>query len=104
MPASLIARPIHSTKIQENLQMPFKPALLIVSACAVIAATAATASLLMPNEMARIDASSQPKSGEPSLADMRRATERFRDVKVALAEGYLRDPMNLCDSAEMMGK
>lgn len=41
---------------------------------------------------------------EPSLAQVRAATERFRDVKVALAEGYLRDPMNLCDTAEMMGK
>lgn len=84
--------------------MQFKPVLLIVSACAVIAASAATASLLMPSELARIDASSTPKAGEPSLADIRSATERFRDVKVALAEGYLRDPMNLCDTAEMMGK
>jgi hypothetical protein len=42
--------------------------------------------------------------GEPSLAQVRAATERFRDVKVALAEGYVRDPMNLCDAAEMMGK
>src|SRR5690349_8875924 len=44
------------------------------------------------------------QSGEPSLADVRRATERFRDVKVALAEGYVADPMNMCDSAEMMGR
>ena len=41
---------------------------------------------------------------EPSLAEVRAATERFRDVKVALAEGYLRDPMNLCDTADMMGQ
>jgi hypothetical protein len=41
---------------------------------------------------------------EPDLAAVRAATERFRDVKVALAEGYVRDPMNLCDTAEMMGK
>ena len=41
---------------------------------------------------------------EPSLTQVRAATERFRDVKVALAEGYLRDPMNLCDTAEMMGQ
>ena len=31
-------------------------------------------------------------------------TERFRDVNVALAEGYIRDPFDLCDTAEMMGK
>jgi hypothetical protein len=49
-----------------------------------------------------------PESGnavpsEPSLEEVRKATERFRDVKVALAEGYVRDPMNLCDTAPMMG-
>lgn len=41
---------------------------------------------------------------EPDLAGVRAATERFQDVEVALAEGYVRDPMNLCDTAEMMGK
>lgn len=42
--------------------------------------------------------------GEPTLAEVRRATERFRDVNAALAEGYLRDPFDLCDTAEMMGR
>ena len=32
---------------------------------------------------------------EPDLAAVRAATERFRDVKVALAEGYIADPMNV---------
>lgn len=41
---------------------------------------------------------------EPSLAEVRKATERFRDVKVALAEGYVPDPMNICDTADMMGR
>ena len=41
---------------------------------------------------------------EPSLNAVRAATQRFRDVNVALAEGYVRDPMNMCDAAEMMGK
>ena len=45
-----------------------------------------------------------PGPGEPTLDEVRQATERFRDVKVALAEGYIRDPMDLCDSAEMMGR
>jgi len=44
------------------------------------------------------------QSAEPSLEDVRRATERFRDVNVALAEGYVRDPMNMCDTAEGMGR
>jgi hypothetical protein len=45
-----------------------------------------------------------PAPGEPTLAEVRAATERFRDVKVALAEGYIRDPGNVCDSANMMGR
>lgn len=45
-----------------------------------------------------------PGGGEPSLAEVRTATERFRDVRVALAEGYVRDPGDLCDTAEMMGQ
>jgi hypothetical protein len=48
-------------------------------------------------------ASPGPGAGEPTLAEVRQATERFRDVKVALAEGYIRDPFDLCDTAEMMG-
>ena len=49
----------------------------------------------------------QPSSAspsEPTLEEVRAATERFRDVRVALAEGYVRDPMNLCDTAPMMGQ
>ena len=41
---------------------------------------------------------------EPSLADVRRATERFKDVNAAIAAGYIRDPFDLCDTADMMGK
>lgn len=41
---------------------------------------------------------------EPDLAAVRAATERFQDVKVALAEGYIRDPGNMCDTADMMGR
>lgn len=46
----------------------------------------------------------EPGPGEPTLAEIRSATERFRDVKVALAEGYIRDPFDLCDTAIMMGR
>jgi hypothetical protein len=45
-----------------------------------------------------------PGPGEPTLAEVRRATERFRDVNIALAEGYLRDPGNMCETADMMGQ
>ena len=40
---------------------------------------------------------------EPDLHEVRRATQRFQDVNVALAEGYIRDPANICDTAPMMG-
>lgn len=46
----------------------------------------------------------RPGPGEPDLAAVRKATERFRDVNVALKEGYIRDPFDLCDTAEMMGR
>ena len=49
-------------------------------------------------------AADDANSTEPTLEQVRAATERFRDVNVALAEGYIRDPMNVCDTAEMMGK
>ena len=41
---------------------------------------------------------------EPTLEEVRAAAARFQDVKVALAEGYVRDPMDLCDTADMMGR
>ena len=48
--------------------------------------------------------SATPAGGEPDLAAVRAATARFQDVKVALAEGYVRDPGDMCDTAEMMGR
>ena len=51
-----------------------------------------------------IPLAAQAPAGEPSLEQVRAATGRFQDVKVALAEGYIRDPMDVCDSADMMGK
>ena len=43
-------------------------------------------------------------STEPDLAVVRSATARFQDVKVALAEGYVRDPSDMCDTATNMGR
>jgi hypothetical protein len=50
------------------------------------------------------EAGHDPAPGEPTLTEVRTATERFQDVEVALAEGYIRDPFDLCDTADMMGK
>jgi hypothetical protein len=62
------------------------------------------AALLMGACAAALGATSGPGPGEPTLAEVREATERFQDVNVALAEGYVRDPANLCDTAAMMGR
>lgn len=43
-------------------------------------------------------------AAEPTLDEVRAATERFQDVQVALDEGYIRDPFDLCDTSEFMGK
>ena len=40
-------------------------------------------------------------AGEPSLEQVRQAAERYRDVRVAIAEGYTTD--NKCVTAEMLG-
>jgi len=45
-----------------------------------------------------------PGPGEPTLTEVRQATERFRDVNAALAAGYIRDPYDMCDTAAMMGR
>jgi hypothetical protein len=45
-----------------------------------------------------------PAPGEPTLDEVRAATSRFQNSEVALAEGYVRDPGNMCDTADMMGR
>ncbi|MGE3958641.1 MAG: hypothetical protein AB7H96_18155 [Vicinamibacterales bacterium] len=70
-------------------------------------ATALVATLLTAGSMlaaAGPERAAGPGPGEPTLDEVRAATTRFQDVNVALAEGYVRDPFDLCDSAEMMGQ
>ncbi|MBC6982188.1 hypothetical protein [Caulobacter sp. 17J80-11] len=45
----------------------------------------------------------KPAPGEPDLAAVRASAEKYRDVNQALADGYVRDPMNTCETAQMMG-
>jgi len=45
-----------------------------------------------------------PASADPDLAAIRAASERFRDVNVALAEGYIAAPGAICETAEAMGQ
>lgn len=48
--------------------------------------------------------SSNAEAAEPSIDEVREASTRFRDVNVAVAEGYVLDPMKACDTAEMLGQ
>ena len=41
---------------------------------------------------------------EPTLDEVRALTAKYQDVNVALAEGFVRDPGNMCDTAPMMGR
>ena len=43
-------------------------------------------------------------ASDPSLAEVIAATARYKDVKVAEAEGYVREPTNTCETADMMGR
>src|SRR5687767_5757152 len=43
----------------------------------------------------------QPRPAEPTLAEVKAGAERYRDVKVAIAEGYTTD--NKCVTAQMLG-
>ena len=50
----------------------------------------------------------RPASGERALAAqldaVRNATQRFKDVNVAMKEGYIRDPMDMCVTAPFEGQ
>jgi hypothetical protein len=41
---------------------------------------------------------------EPTLDQVRAVASKYRDVKAALADGYVEDPSGMCETAEMMGK
>jgi hypothetical protein len=50
------------------------------------------------------DGQAAPAADEAVMAQLRSATERFKDVNVALAEGYVPDPTGACVTAEMEGQ
>ena len=74
------------------------------SAGAVVVAVVIAAFLMGNDSRAGQAVTTAAVATEPDLAALRKATERFQDVTVALAEGYIRDPFNLCETAEMMGR
>jgi hypothetical protein len=45
-----------------------------------------------------------PAAEAPEIAALRATAERYRDVSVALAEGYIADPSGMCITAAMEGQ
>ena len=41
---------------------------------------------------------------EASLDEVRAATEKYQDVDVAIADGYVRDPMDVCETPYHLGR
>jgi len=78
--------------------MSFKafPLLALVAATPLAAQSAAPAAVST--------APAQVASAEPTLDELRAITERYRDVNAALADGYVRDPGNTCETADMAGR
>lgn len=58
---------------------------------------AAVATALLP-----LSLSAQAPRAEPDLDAVRAATEKYRDIEVAIADGYIA-PMPMCEEAPMMG-
>jgi hypothetical protein len=67
-----------------------------------LAISAATLTYVAGPVPAAMAAAPAPAAGEPTLDEIRAATARFRDVKVAMAEGYI-NPGNACETAGAMG-
>lgn len=43
------------------------------------------------------------RGADPSIEEIRAATEKYRDVEVALADGYVRDPLDICETPAQLG-
>lgn len=76
-------------------------------AMAALAAVSLLAIGCRPAETPKAEAKAEtwtPGPGEPTLEEVKALTEKYKDVKVALAEGYIQDPSGACETADMMGK
>ena len=57
--------------------------------------------------LALVTATADPgpaNKSEPTLDQIRAAVQKYKDVKAALADGYIPDPSGMCETAAMMGK
>lgn len=77
---------------------------LVIASCALAACNPADEAAPVAEAPAATPAAPVPGPGEPTLDEVRALTEKYKDVNVALADGYIRDPFDLCDTADMNGK
>lgn len=57
--------------------------------------------------LALVTATADPgpaNKSEATLDQIRAAVQKYKDVKAALADGYIPDPSGMCETAAMMGK
>jgi hypothetical protein len=95
--------PYHTALLRHMRQAILLPILgLILAGC--FSSDAATARQAQAALAAETATNGVVAAGEPTLAEVRAATERFRDVDVALAEGYVRDPNDMCETAAHLGR
>src|SRR5512141_2145735 len=80
-------------------------AVLFLSGCAAAPLVSLPVSAQAPVSPVHLAAShSGPeKLSAAEMSAIRAATEKYRDIKVALAEGYIRDPNNMCVTSGMEG-
>jgi hypothetical protein len=69
--------------------------LLVGAALALLSASASSAVVTDPGPAT---------PSEATLAQIKAATERYQDVKNAIADGYIPDPSGMCETAAIMGK
>ena len=52
---------------------------------------------------ATVEVPESDKELKKELKSVYEATKRYQDIKVALKDGYIRDPMNMCEEGPVMG-
>ncbi len=78
------------------VRQKFAVALVFVCIVAAFAAITSTAARRKP--------AARDKALAARLDEIRAATERFKDVNVAIKEGYIRDPMDMCVTSSFEGQ
>lgn len=82
--------------------VPSAAVVLLAAGGLIVAGTTTTAA--QASSDASTGSSYAPAPGEPTLEEMRESFARYKDVEVALAEGYVQDPAGMCVTAEMEGR